>query len=182
MATTTRRFSPHTIGTAPENAAKLLDTVESKLGFIPNLIGTLAHAPVALEAYLTLDSIFSKSTFTPVERQIILFAASLENDCHYCLAAHGTVLQKQLKVSTDQLNSVRKAEDSGDAKLDVLVQTVREVVRRKGKVDSTTIQEFLNAGYKEQQLIEILVGVSMKTLSNYLVHLDPVDIDEAFNA
>jgi hypothetical protein len=41
---------------------------------------------------------------------------------------------------------------------------------------------FLNAGYHNDQIGEVLIGVALKTLSNYTHHLSPVEIDSAFKA
>ena len=180
MATTsTRFFEPIDIDSAPEESKETLRAVQKKFGFIPNLIGTLAHAPAALKSYVQLDAIFAEGSFSPKERQIVALAASVENDCKYCVAAHGTAL-KQLKLEDETLQAIKEGRSIGDSKLQALVNLVREVVKQRGHVGDSAVQEFLQSGYSQPQLMEVLVGVAMKTLTNYVDHLNPVDIDPAF--
>ncbi len=84
-------FRVHTRDTAPQGARHLLAVAEQKFGFVPNLLGVLAEAPVALEAYLSVDETLSKSRLTPIEREIARIAVSVENRCEYCVAAHSTI-------------------------------------------------------------------------------------------
>ena len=76
-------FPLHTAETAPTAAQPLLQGAERKLGFVPNLYAHLAEAPAALEAYFALSAQFDKTSFTPIERQVVLLAASIENGCEF---------------------------------------------------------------------------------------------------
>ena len=69
-------FDVHTKDTASPAAAELLAGAEKAFGFIPNLLGTFAESPVALEAYMSLGQIFDKSSFSATERQTILLTIS----------------------------------------------------------------------------------------------------------
>ena len=59
---------------------------------------------------------------------------------------------------------------------------VRELVRGRGYARVETIQDFIAAGYRREQVMELLVGIALKTISNYLDHLSPVPVDQAFAA
>ena len=74
-------FQPLTIATAPEASKPVLENIQKAFGFIPNLMATFANSPTVLQGYLAMDGVFEKGTFTPVERQVILLAASEENSC-----------------------------------------------------------------------------------------------------
>jgi alkylhydroperoxidase family enzyme len=80
-----------TAPSAPEASKPILVNIKKDFGFIPNLMATFANSPTVLQGYLALDGVFDKGTFTPVERQLILLAASVENDCNYCTDAHSTI-------------------------------------------------------------------------------------------
>jgi hypothetical protein len=64
-----------------------------------------------------------------------------------------------------------------DAKLNALVSLVREPVRERGYTKAKTIQKFLAAGYTKEQVMEILLGIALKTISNYLDHISPTPLD-----
>jgi uncharacterized peroxidase-related enzyme len=180
--TTTSLLSPLTVESAPEGSRANLTTATKKYGFLPNLTATLANSPALLQGYLDLDAQFNRTGFTPSERQLILLTTSTENECGYCVAAHSTIAQGMLKVAPAIVAAVRAGESLADSKLNALVTLVREIVTARGHANPETIEAFLAAGYTAQQLVEILLGVALKTVSNYLDHLIPLEIDAPFQA
>jgi hypothetical protein len=50
------------------------------------------------------------------------------------------------------------------------------------KQDISTLNYFLSVGYTAPQAMGVLIGVALKTVSNYLVHTSPAPIDDAFKA
>ncbi|MGH8111785.1 MAG: hypothetical protein ACREPL_07620 [Rhodanobacteraceae bacterium] len=47
----------------------------------------------------------------------------------------------------------------------------RSVVRERGFVASAAVDAFLAAGFTHRQVLDVVLGVAMKTLSNYANHL-----------
>ena len=71
----------HTIETAPEEVKDVLQTVkDANGGYIPNLIGLLANAPTALEAYRTVGEINRRNSLTPTERGLFKLQLLLLTD------------------------------------------------------------------------------------------------------
>jgi uncharacterized peroxidase-related enzyme len=173
-------LNPVTIQTAPAESRPTLEKIQKGFGFIPNLMATFANSPTVLNGYMALDAIYEKGTFSPVERSLILLAASVVNECGYCTAAHSTVLKAFMKVPADVVAAVREGKALSDPKFDALVKYTREVVETRGHVSESTINHFLSAGYAAPQAMEVLVGVALKTISNYLDHINPTTIDDAF--
>ncbi len=159
----------------------LLEQVKRELGFVPNLLACLAHSPTALNAYVAADAAFQRGTLTAAEQQIVLLAASSENDCPYCTSAHSALAKFFLNVPGDVIVAVQANRPLPDPKLDALVNLTRQVVSRRGHVRSQTIATFLNAGYSKGQLLEVLVGVGLKTISNYFDHISAIEIDAEFS-
>lgn len=166
----------------PAGSRPLVEKVKKAFGFIPNLFAAFSNSPVLLEGYLGLDAAYSKGTLSPAERQLVLLTASVVNECAYCTAAHSTISKGMLKVPAPVVAAVRAGQPVADAKLNALVNLTREVVQGRGHVGPATIQAFLNAGFHREQIGEVLVGVALKTMSNYTHHLSPVEIDSAFKA
>lgn len=54
------------------------------------------------------------------------------------------------------------------------------VVAARGWVDEAEIDAFQEAGYDSQQVLEVVLGVGMKTLSNYTNHMAGTELDAAF--
>jgi len=164
-------FPKHTEQSAPEAARPLLLGAKAKLGFIPNLYAHLAEAPVVLEAYFGLSAEFEKTSLTPAERQVVLLAASVENGCEFCVAAHSMIAIKMAGVAADIVADLRSRKTLTDARLDALACFTRAVVSLRGWVSEGPLSSFLNAGFNQQQSLEVVLGVTMKTLSNYANHL-----------
>jgi len=183
MSSSTTPISPNLQGDqVPAGSRPLLEKVKKGFGFIPNLFAAFSNSPILLEGYIGLDAIFDKATLSPAERQLVLLTASVVNECAYCTAAHSTVAKGMLKVPAAVVAAVRAGQPVADAKLNALINLTRELVRSRGHVAAATIQSFLIAGYRNDQIGEVLIGVALKTISNYTHHLSPVEIDGAFKA
>ena len=176
-----RRLGPLAAATAPEASRDSLASIQKAFGYVPNLMATFANSPAVLNGYMALDSFFQKTSFRPQERSIILLAASVENDCGYCVAAHSMV-SGMLKVPAATVTAVRTGELAGDDRLIVLAATVRSVVAHRGSLRQAEVDRFLAAGFTSVQLMEMLLGVAMKTISNYSDHLFHIELDPAFAA
>ena len=174
-------LSPLTIDSAPVASRPGLEAVRRQLGFIPNLFATFAESPTLLLGYLALDGAFNKGTLSPVERQMVLIAVSAENDCEYCVAAHSTVAG-MLRAPEETVRAIREGAATNDARIDALVNFVRTVVHTRGNVPEGTVDAFLAHGFTKDQLGEVLVGVGLKTISNYFNALAGTPLDDAFQS
>lgn len=173
----------HTPETAPEAASAILAGTEKKLGFVPNLYAGLANAPAALEAYVALSSYFDKTSLTPVERQVVLLATSVENGCEFCVAAHSMIAKKMVGAPEEVVNALRSGQLPLDFKLAALTRFTRAVVQERGwVVEHPAFNQFLDAGYSREQALEVVLGVTQKTLSNYANHLLQTPINPAFDS
>lgn len=172
-------FKPHDLESVPEGSRETLAQVKQKYGFVPNLMGVLAESPAALNAYLSLGALVEKSSFTPVEQQALFLAVSVENRCEYCVSAHSAIAKMQ-QVPEQALEALRQEGRIEDPRLQALSRFAREVVRQKGWVSEEEVEQFLSAGFTKAQMLEVLVVVAMKTLSNYTNHIADTPLDEAF--
>jgi uncharacterized peroxidase-related enzyme len=166
-------FKLHTIETAPEASRKDLAEVKQKFGRVPNFFAVAAESPAAVNAYVSLSNIFRTTGLTPAEQQIVILAASVENKCEYCVAAHSRGA-KMAGVREDVINAIKARARLEDAKTEALRRLVSQIVDKRGWLSDADVQAFLTQGYSKAQLLDVMVGVSMKTLSNYINHLtDP---------
>lgn len=171
----------HSVETAPVEARPVLEATQRAFGFVPNLLGTMATAPALLKAYTTLTRLFDETSLTATQRQVVLLATSHENGCEYCVAAHSMIARMQ-KVPNDVIAAIRDDEVIADPALQALRRFTVAVVRSRGEPAATETQAFLAAGYTPQQVLEVVLGVGMKTLSNYTNHLADTPLDQAFGA
>ena len=172
-------FTLYEIDTAPEEAKAELEKSQQAFGFIPNLHKVLAASPKALEAYKYLHNQFQQSSFSHTELTVVWQTINLYHQCHYCLPAH-TGIAHMMKVEPAIIEALHNGETLQDSKLAALQTTTKAIVDQRGQLSEKQIEHFKNAGYGEQQLLEILLGLAQKTLSNFSNHLAKTPVDEPF--
>lgn len=166
---------------APEGSKETMEAVQAAFGFLPNLHGVMAHSPTLLKSYATVTQIFGESSFDAVEQHLILLSVSFENECTYCMAAHSTVAG-MVGMDEADLSAVRAGTELPDAKLNALARLTREIVSSRGYPSEETLQAFLDAGYERGQVLDVVAGVGLKTMSNYTNHLAHTPVDDQFAA
>lgn len=157
----------------------MLDKAKAKYGFVPNLLGVMANAPALLEAYMTVSGLYDKTSLSPTERQVVLLAVSAENECRYCVAAHTSIAQMH-DVDATVVEAIRNNEPIDDDKLEALRRFAVEVVLTRGWPSNEVKQAFHDVGYTDVHALEVILGVGMKTLSNYTNHMAETPLDDAF--
>lgn len=173
-------FTNHIVDSAPEAARAILKASKDKLGFVPNLYAKLAESPAALAAYMSLGEHFGKSSLNATQQQVVLLSASVVNGCEFCVAAHSVVAKNMVKVDAAIVDAIRDGEKLPDAKLDTLARFTRDVVRERGWVTGAPLEQFLATGFSRAQALDVVLGVAMKTLSNYANHLTGTETNEQF--
>ena len=172
-------FKPHTLDTADPEGREVLAQVQKAYGFVPNLLGNMVHAPATAKAYLSLGQLFGESSFDATEQQVVLLAVSRYNECGYCMGAHSAIATMQ-DLPADVVESIRSDEPIADEKLEALRVFTSRVVDQRGRLSEENIGEFFSAGYGQSQVLEVVLGVAMKTISNYTNHIAGTELDAAF--
>ncbi|MEM6625714.1 MAG: carboxymuconolactone decarboxylase family protein [Pseudomonadota bacterium] len=175
------QFSIHSAQTAPADARPALEGAQKAFGFVPNLYGVLAESPKVLEAYQMIGTLFEKTSLTPVERNIVWLEANYQNNCHYCVPAH-TGLAKSQGVPDDVVEALREGTPINDPKLQALREFVAKVVVQRGELSEADTQAFLAAGYSTQTILDVILGVAQKTISNFTNHFADTPLDGVFKS
>ncbi len=162
-------------------ARATLETAQQKLGMIPNMYAYMANAPALLETYRLGYELFRQgSGFTPVEQEVIFLSISYENGCEYCMAAHSFLADVQSKVPAGVTEALRKGTHIPDARLQALSRFTRLLVQKRGRPSQADLVLFRAAGYKDAQVLQIILAIGVKTLSNYTNHICGTPVDNAF--
>ncbi|MFD0836552.1 carboxymuconolactone decarboxylase family protein [Mariniflexile aquimaris] len=169
----------HNIETAPEGSKSLLEQSLKANGMIPGLHGVLAGAPELLEAYQTLHKLFTQSSFNKEELTVVWQTINVEHECHYCVPAH-TGIAHMMKVDATLTEALRNKTAMPTEKLQALHNFTLKVVRNRGQVTTEDLNAFYAAGYGEQQVLEVILGLSQKVISNYTNHIANTPVDAPF--
>ena len=173
-------FDVHTIDSAPPASKPILEATKRALGSIPNLYGVFAESPAVLEGAAKLNSLLEESSaFTATELQVVLLTTSFENECDYCMAAH-TAIAGMKSVPRDLIKSLRDGRAIEDPKLEALRVFTRTIVGRRGWVSEQDVRTFLAAGFTKRHLLEVILGVALKTVSNFTNHIAATPVDAQF--
>lgn len=158
-----------------------LEEALDKLGFIPNMYSVMANSPGLLDTYIHGYNHFRASSgFTPAEQEVVLLAISRENGCTYCVAAHSFIADKMSGVPAAVTNAIRDGAPIPDAKLAALHDFTRTMVVKRGLPGKADVAAFLAADFSERHILEIVLAIAVKTLSNYANHLFRTPLDGAF--
>lgn len=157
-----------------QNNQAVFDNLNNALGFVPNLYATYANSDTALENYLNFAN--AKSSLTAKEKEVVNLAVSQVNDCIYCLSAHTAIAQMN-GFDGEQILELRAGYSSINNKLDALAKLAKNATENRVNTEQSVLKNSFNAGYTKGNLIDTLVLVGEKTISNYIHNTTKVPVD-----
>jgi AhpD family alkylhydroperoxidase len=126
------------------------------------------------------DRFRKHSGFTPVEQEVVLLTISRGNGCNYCMAAHSVIADQMSKVPPPVTEAIREGQFIPETKLAALSTFTDILLSTRGLPAKADVAAFLNAGYEEHHILEIILAIAVKTLSNYSNHLFHTPLDKMF--
>ena len=159
----------------PEDLRDVILDVQEKTGFVPNVFLALAHRPDELRAFLAYhDALMEREGgLSKADREMVVVATSAENDCQYCVVAHGAILRIRARnpLIADQVAiNYRKADITPRerAMLDFAVKVANDS-RAVDDSDFTSLRDF---GFSDDDIWDIagisaLFGMSNR-MANFL--------------
>ncbi|HYS65266.1 MAG TPA: carboxymuconolactone decarboxylase family protein [Paraburkholderia sp.] len=182
MNATAKLSFPHlTVDIADARAREVLETARKATGGIPNMYAGMANMPALLDTYLHGYQLFRKeSTLTSAEQELVFLVISRVNECTYCVAAHSWIADKVSKTPEQAIQAVRDDEMIEDPKLRALAEFTRTMVISRGNPTQAQLEAFVSAGYTEKNVLEIILALAVKTISNYSNHLLHTEVDAKF--
>lgn len=172
-------FKLHNLDSAPADSKPLLENSLKSWGMIPNLHAVMAEAPGMLEGYQVLHQLFQDSSFNKEELTVVWQTINVEHKCLYCVPAH-TAIANMMKVDPTLNEALITGAAMPAEKLQVLHDTTLSMVRSRGRLTEAEIEAFYAAGYEQRQLLEIILGLSQKVMSNYVNHIAKTPVDTPF--
>ncbi|MNF60551.1 carboxymuconolactone decarboxylase family protein [Pseudomonas sp. BF-R-01] len=155
---------------ATDTTRPLLEGVQKKIGFLPNVFKTLAHAPAVLSSYLQQSATLGKTSLSATEKESIFLATSQVNGCDYCLAAH-TLFAGKAGLSAQDILSARSGQ------LNAFATLARQITESRGHLGSEQIAAARAAGINDSKIVEVIAHVASQTLTNYLNNVALTEID-----
>lgn len=161
--------------TANPDQKALLDTIQKKLGMVPNFLNVMAHSPDALQAFLGLNTLAEAGLLDPKIRQSIALVVAQDNSCEYCLSAH-SAMGRKAGLSNSEIEANRSG-TSEDAKAAAAVTFAHALNKHMGDMTQAEFDAIRDAGFSDAEIVEIIIHVGMNILTNLLGKAVQVDID-----
>lgn len=168
------RYPVPAIEDLPQDIREKVLAVQEKAGFVPNVFLALAHRPAEFRAFFAMhDALMEKREggLSPTDREMIVVAVSADNDCQYCVVAHGAILRVRSKnpLIADQVAiDYRKADitDRQRAMLDFALKVSNDA---KAIADSD-FDALRGHGFSDEDIWDIAGISAFFGLSNRMAH------------
>lgn len=172
---------PLTLETAQGEGKLVLEKAVKQVGFVPNMYAGMVHSPGLLNTYLDGYAAFRQNSgFNAIEQEVVFLTISRFNGCSYCVAAHSALADMKSKVPPEVTDAIRNGKPVPDPRLSALSRFVEVMVRTRGLPTRAEVSAFHAAGYSDKQILEVVLAIAVKTLSNYSNHLFHTPVDTMF--
>lgn len=178
------RFPVPELKDLPEDIQQRIKEVSDKAGFIPNIFLALAHRPAEFRAFFAYhDALMDKETpgLGLAEREMIVVTTSIQNQCQYCVIAHGAILRIRAKnpLIADQLaTNYRKADITERQK--VMLDYALKVSRHAEKVNEQDYTTLHQHGFDDDDIWDIGSISAFFGLSNRIVNMSSMRTNDEF--
>ncbi|MDY0885087.1 carboxymuconolactone decarboxylase family protein [Dongia soli] len=158
-------------------AADLFSRIKQAVGGVPNTYAAIgALQPAALESILNADAVLAASSLSKKETETIKLVVSIATGCDYCIGAHSAIA-KVAGLSEDVVKQLRLGLPTGDAKRDALAAFVRTLASTSGTISAEQFATIKEAGYSDQQLVEISLAIAIGIFTNMFNRINDTDLD-----
>ena len=169
----------------PENtdgpSRAVLERALAAVGFIPNMYKGMANAPGLLDTYLRgYDALRNSDELSPMEQEVLFLTISRANGCHYCMAAHSMLAAQSSGVPAEVLAALRGGLAIENERVAALSSFAETMLETGGRPSASDVEDFLDAGYSQRAILEVILAIAVKTMSNYANHLLHTETDAMF--
>jgi alkylhydroperoxidase family enzyme len=160
-------YPMQTIDTAPDEARQALVALRQSFGFVPNVAAVMANClPLITSFFASFGHFRGDGTFTPAERQVLLLSNAVANNSAWAVAFHSVEALAD-GVRPAEVDAIRRGELPADERFAALSTLTRSLIEHRGDLDEADRKAFTAAGFDAGQILEVIVGVAISTMTNY---------------
>ena len=167
------RYPVPDLNDLPEDLKNFIVTINEKTGFVPNVFLALAHRPHELRAFMAYhDAVMERDGgLSKADREMIVVATSSDNNCQYCVVAHGAILRIRAKnpLIADQVATNHKKADISDRERAMLDFAIK-VSRDSGSIDDMDYDNLRFYGFSDDDIWDIAAITAFFGMSNRLAN------------
>jgi alkylhydroperoxidase family enzyme len=172
-------FSIHTLSSAPDASKPALQQLEAGFGFIPNVAGVIANSPVLMKAFTAVFANVHSGSFAEDEIQIVLLTDAVANASSWAVAFHSALALRN-QVSEEDVRAIRECRLPSTPKHSALSGLARQLIEKRGHVSTAQLETFLNAGFEQEHILEILTILAASTITNYAATIADPPLESQF--
>lgn len=169
----------------PDDLKEKVLEVQERTGFVPNVFLALAHRPHEMRAFLAYhDALLEKeSGLSKAEREMIVVATSAENNCQYCVVAHGAILRIRAKnpLLADQVATNYRKADISDRERAMLDFAVK-MAHQSWAVNDNDFEYLRAHGLDDEDIWDIAAIAALFALSNRMANFLSMRPNDEFYA
>jgi len=154
---------------------QLLGQIQQAFGATPNMFKAVANSTAALKSMWASFGALGGGVIPAKLGEQIAVAIADRNDCEYCLAAH-TALGRKAGASAEEM-SAAQAGQSADARTAAALRFAVAVVNNRARIDDADVAGLREAGYSDEEIVEILAHVALNLFTNYINVAFQVPVD-----
>jgi len=179
------RFPVPALSDMPDDIREIIEAVQEKAGFIPNVFLALAHRPDELRAFIAYhDALMEKpGNLTKAEREMIVVATSAVNQCQYCIIAHGAILRIRAKhpLIADQIAiNYRKADITPRQK--AMLAFAQRVTSASHAIEQADFDDLAQHGFTQDDIWDITAIAAFFGMSNRIANVSSMQPNTEFYA
>ncbi len=167
------RYPVPDLNDLPEDLKNFIVTINEKTGFVPNVFLALAHRPDELRAFMAYhDAVMERDGgLSKADREMIVVATSSDNNCQYCVVAHGAILRIRAKnpLIADQVATNHKKADISDRERAMLDFAIK-VSRDSRSIDDMDYENLRSHDFSDDDIWDIAAITAFFGMSNRLAN------------
>jgi uncharacterized peroxidase-related enzyme len=155
---------------------KLFKKVEEGFGMVPNMFKCMGNSDVALDGFLAFNAGINSGKLSKKNVKMIILLTSQLNGCEYCVSAHTKMALDAGLLSEEECQNARKA-IGPDEKTTKMLEFAKVVKLNNGLVSDDEIQAVRNAGFDDQEIVEIIGSIALINFANYVSNVGQPELD-----
>ena len=172
-------FQVHTLDSAPEQSRPVLQQLQQTFGFIPNIAGAMAESPVLIGAFIDLFQKVHSGTFSEAQIQTLLLTNAVTNACSWAVAFH-TALALHEGLTPADVEAIRAGRAPADRQHAALSALAKTAIEKRGHLGDQDVSAFLEAGFRRDQVLELLAVTAASTITNYVGSITQPPLEAQF--
>ena len=169
------RLAPIQTTGATSRIKRNLRSCHLKLDEAPRFLQVMANSPASLRAYIRADAALMRGQLTPRQREQVALAVAEINGSSYSLSAHYEA-GKGLGLTPKEMQLARNA-TAADRKAETMLRFTQAVVLQRGDISDDDFQALVEAGFTNEQIVEIVANIALNIFSNYFNSVAKTEVD-----